>query len=117
MLTIEYSKLNQIKQIDLPELLKSKGITVHHNGNGSYLALCPFHPDKNPSLSISFKNNKWLWHCFGCNKSGTVIDFIRLLENKSFADVYQELGTRVSPGLTNGQNELTGDDVMLLEKI
>lgn len=112
MLTIEYSKLNQIKQIDLPELLKSKGITVRHNGNGSYLALCPFHPDKNPSLSISFKNNKWLWHCFGCNKSGTVIDFIRLLENKSFPDIYRELS-----GVVDDNNGLNREGVSLLNKV
>ncbi|MBC7238229.1 MAG: DNA primase, partial [Chloroflexi bacterium] len=29
----------------------------------SYKALCPFHPDRNPSLMISEK--KGMWHCFG----------------------------------------------------
>lgn len=31
---------------------------------------CPFHNDKNPSLSISFEKN--IYHCFGCKESGTL---------------------------------------------
>ena len=36
--------------------------------NGSYLALCPSHPDKNPSLSVTNSNGKVLLKCFaGCD--------------------------------------------------
>jgi len=34
-------------------------------GNGKYLAKCPGHDDKNPSLSITFKNRKILLHDHG----------------------------------------------------
>jgi len=40
--------------------------------------MCPFHNDKNPSLSINDKKN--VFNCFGCNSKGDAIEFIRLLE-------------------------------------
>jgi DNA primase len=40
---------------------------------------CPFHEDKTPSLTIYPKTNTF--HCFGCGKSGDVIEFIQQKEN------------------------------------
>jgi hypothetical protein len=40
---------------------------VQRNGNG-WIALCPAHADKNPSLSIREGNGRTLLHCFaGCS--------------------------------------------------
>jgi hypothetical protein len=36
--------------------------------NGEYLALCPFHDDHNPSLSVNFE--KGVYYCQGCQSSG-----------------------------------------------
>ncbi len=48
------------------------GITVNRKG----WALCPFHPDKN--LSMSFKDGRF--RCWACGESGDSIDFVgRLL--------------------------------------
>jgi hypothetical protein len=45
-------------------------------GSG-YIAKCPAHDDKNPSLSISERNGKLLVHCFaGCDQQD-VIDALR----------------------------------------
>lgn len=38
----------------------------HKPSGGGYLALCPCHPDKDPSLSINECDGKLLVHCFGC---------------------------------------------------
>ncbi|MBE6924576.1 MAG: hypothetical protein E7466_04990 [Ruminococcaceae bacterium] len=38
----------------------------HKPSGGGYLALCPCHPDKDPSLSINEEDGKLLVHCFGC---------------------------------------------------
>ncbi len=40
--------------------------------------VCPFHEDKDPSLSLDDEKN--IFHCFGCNSSGDGIEFIRKLE-------------------------------------
>lgn len=43
------------------------GIKVGRNG----MALCPFHPDKNPSMKLDKR-----YHCFACQADGDVIDFV-----------------------------------------
>lgn len=70
--------LNQIrKSINLSDLVK-RYTTLDKNGR----ALCPFHKDKNPSLSINTR--KGLWYCFGCGKGGDAFSFIMLAEKVTF---------------------------------
>ena len=42
------------------------GLRVRPNG----MAVCPFHPDRTPSLKVDER-----FHCFGCGADGDVIDF------------------------------------------
>lgn len=51
------------------------------------MAKCPFHPDKTASLYL--KNN--FFHCFGCDKSGDVIDFVMETEGMSFKEAIRRL--------------------------
>lgn len=53
-------------------------------------ALCPFHDDHNPSMSV--KGN--LYHCFSCGASGDVIRFVMELENLNFKDAVRYLNGR-----------------------
>ena len=64
------------KEINLPELIEQSGVSLKKHSNGSYQGLCPLHNDTNPSLNITDKTGKWLWHCFGCGKKGTAIDWM-----------------------------------------
>lgn len=51
---------------------------------------CPFHSgDRSPSLKVYLDQNTW--HCFGCGKSGTVIDFVMEMERCSFVDALKKL--------------------------
>ena len=54
--------------------LLSKLDKVKPTGNGKYLACCPAHPDKSPSLAIKQTDDgKILLHCFsGCQVSDIV---------------------------------------------
>lgn len=38
--------------------------------------MCPFHADKNPSISINSRTGKW--KCFGCGVGGDGLDFVML---------------------------------------
>lgn len=51
------------------ELILEKLDGVHKKGSGQYVALCPAHNDKHPSLAIAEKENGVvLIHCFaGCS--------------------------------------------------
>ena len=44
---------------------------------------CPFHGEKEPSLKVYPKTGGW--HCFGCGRGGSVIDFVMEHENCSFS--------------------------------
>ncbi len=58
----------------------------------SVSGLCPFHTEKSPSFSIS--PEKQVWFCFGCQKSGDAITFIRELEQLDFVEAIERLAAR-----------------------
>jgi hypothetical protein len=44
---------------------------VKRLGDGRYIALCPCHNDRNPSLGVTLKpDGKWLIRCFSCGAKG-----------------------------------------------
>lgn len=55
--------------------------------------LCPFHSEKSPSFSVN--TERQIYHCFGCGKGGSVINFIMEIENLSFPDAVRFLAQRV----------------------
>lgn len=47
---------------------------VKRTGDGKYIACCPVHNDKSPSLGVTKKpDNVILLHCFGCGAGGVDI--------------------------------------------
>jgi len=52
---------------DIVELMGMLGVKLKRMGK-EYVGLCPFHDDRNPSLSVN--REKGLWHCFGCGRGG-----------------------------------------------
>ena len=63
-------------------------IKLQKKGN-SYFGLCPFHPDKHPSLSVSPSKN--VWKCFVCDAKGSVFDFVSKIEKCSFIDAVKKV--------------------------
>lgn len=67
-------KINEIRQhSDIVDVV-SRHINVVKKGR-NYFAICPFHNDTNPSLSIS--RDKQIFKCFVCNEAGNVFTFIQ----------------------------------------
>ena len=90
-------KIEEIKTgVDLAALVRAKGIHLKRNGR-SYKGLCPFHDDKNPSLSVNPTTN--LWQCFGCGAGGDVIRFVEMFDKVSFPEAVKGLSD-------NGQRAL-----------
>jgi len=67
-------KVTQARQVPILDIV-SQLLEVKQRGK-SYVALCPFHEDRNPSLHIYPDTNTF--YCFGCQKAGDAIGFVRL---------------------------------------
>jgi hypothetical protein len=66
------------------DVLARHGIRVRRNK-----ALCPFHPDKTPSLSLyrDGPHGRAKWKCFGCGEGGDAIDLEARLSGRSVREV------------------------------
>src|SRR5579863_5463635 len=69
------------REVSVQRLAEARGIQLRRTGK-SLMGLCPFHKDKNPSLSIDPVKNEW--HCFGCGRGGDVIEWVKCAEGISF---------------------------------
>ncbi|MGB5987659.1 MAG: CHC2 zinc finger domain-containing protein [Desulfobacterales bacterium] len=88
-MTIGKAEIAAIKTgVDLKALVESRGINLKKNGKG-WFGLCPFHDDKNPSLSINPDQN--LFQCFGCGAAGDVIRFVELFDKVTFPEAVKRL--------------------------
>jgi len=85
---IDQEVIEQAKRCDLVALVQAKGISLKKNGK-SHMGLCPFHADKNPSLSINTQKN--LWQCFGCGAAGDAIRFVELFDQVDFKEAVKRL--------------------------
>lgn len=57
-------------------------------------ALCPFHDDHNPSLSVSL-TSPGFYHCFSCGAKGDIFRFYQELKGVGFKTALQEMGQMV----------------------
>jgi hypothetical protein len=53
------------------------------------IGICPFHPDKTPSLNIDTTKN--LYYCFACNAGGDAIRYYMLTRNVRFKEAVRAL--------------------------
>ena len=58
-------------------------------GRDSLVGLCPFHPEKTPSFSVS--PSKQVYYCFGCGEGGNVFRFLEKVEGLSFIETVERL--------------------------
>ena len=59
----------------------------------NFIGLCPFHDDKNPSMSVS--PTKRVFKCFSCNTGGDVVTFVSKYKNISARDAMREIGASI----------------------
>ena len=67
-----------------------------------YIGLCPFHDDKNPSLTVN--DQKRFYYCFSCGAHGDIFSFVRHGENIGFLEAVKSLadeaGLKLRPETT-----------------
>ena len=67
-------------------------VALRRAGSDSMKGLCPFHEEKSPSFHV--RPSVGLYHCFGCDASGDVIDFIQRVEHLNFLEAVERLAGR-----------------------
>ncbi|TEY09700.1 DNA primase [Campylobacter sp. US18a] len=65
-------------------------IEVKKQGS-SFVCICPFHADKNPSMHIN--PTKGFYHCFACKVGGDAFKFVMDYEKLSFADAVEKVAS------------------------
>jgi DNA primase len=68
-------------------------VTLRNAGGGSLKGLCPFHDEKSPSFNVT--PARGFFFCFGCSEGGDVIDFVRKIDQLSFAEAVESLAAKV----------------------
>jgi DNA primase len=79
----------------------------------NFKGLCPFHSEKSPSFMVS--PDRQVFHCFGCGKGGSAIDFLMELEHLEFSEALIELAEKV--GVTLEHKASTTESGKLKEQI
>ena len=58
----------------------------------NFWGVCPFHDDKNPSMSVS--REKQIFNCFSCHTGGNVFEFIMKYDHVDFKTALKYLGDK-----------------------
>ncbi len=84
MARIPEAEIERLKrEIALERLVEARGVVLKRKG-ADLVGRCPFgtHADAEPSFVVTPAKN--LWHCFGCQQGGSVIDWVMRVEGVSF---------------------------------
>lgn len=107
---ISESKIDEIRNsADIVDII-SGYVQLKKKGK-NFIGLCPFHPEKTPSFTVS--EEKQIYKCFGCGAGGNVFNFLMDFKSISFIEAVQEVAEQL--GITiqyekdfyaEGQSEL-----------
>ncbi len=87
MSMIETEVINNIRNsIDIVDIVSGYMPLIPKGKN--YFGVCPFHDDKNPSMSVS--KDKQIYTCFSCGATGNVFKFIMDYENIPFPEALKK---------------------------
>lgn len=81
-----------INNLNIKDYYSAELPSLKSNSSGMGMALCPFHNDHKPSLSINLNAGKGQFKCHGCGKSGSIFDFYIARHGVNFQIALQELG-------------------------
>ncbi len=69
----------------------------------NFFGLCPFHSENTSSFSVS--PSKQIYYCFGCNKGGDVIGFVKDIEKVGYLDALRILADRAGIKLPEPEDD------------
>ena len=78
-----------LTKLDKKTFYKTLVPSLKENGRSEVVGLCPFHDDKNPSLSVNLDSG--LFNCFGCGNKGDVFTFYQKVKGIDFKIALKEI--------------------------
>ena len=78
-------------------------VRLNKRSGANQFGLCPFHSEKTPSFAVN--PEKQIYHCFGCGKGGSVINFIMEIENLGYRDAVAFLARRAGMTMPEEEND------------
>lgn len=88
---IPQNKIDEVSSsTDIVEVISA--YTPLRKAGRSFMGRCPFHDERSPSFSVS--QEKGVYHCFGCGKSGNVFTFVMEKESVNFMEAVQILADK-----------------------
>ena len=81
-----------ISSIRIDEYMESEYNSDFSQSSNNWLNTnCPFpdHEDSSPSFGVNTESNKF--NCFGCGKTGNIINLAQMMENLNFVETIQKL--------------------------
>lgn len=91
---------------DIVQIIGSH-VTLKRSG-ADYRGPCPFHGGKNPNFSVSPKRG--MYHCFKCQESGNVFNFLQKHLGLSFPDAVRSVAETVGIVIPDNTPERAGPD-------
>ena len=113
---IDPKSIEKLKnQIDIVNIIEQY-IPVKKMGS-SYKCVCPFHDDKNPSMSIN--QNKQMYHCFACKAGGDAVKFVMDYEKLTYPEAIEKIAqiSNFSLEYTNDKVPTQKENKHILEKV
>ena len=74
---IPHDEINRLRALPIEQVAERLGLHVSR-----HRSLCPFHPDRHPSLTFSVKRN--CYHCFVCGEHGNTISLVMKVRGLEF---------------------------------
>jgi DNA primase len=102
------------REISVERLAEARGVKLRRSGK-ELIGLCPFHKDTNPSLNIDPAQN--VWHCKGCGKKGSVIDWVMLAEGISVRHALELLRRDYLPSAASATNQAPPPKISTVPKL
>jgi DNA primase len=65
------------------------GVTTVKRSGRTYMAVCPFHQEKTPSMSIDAARG--LYYCHGCHAKGDIFSFVQETQGLTFPEALETL--------------------------
>lgn len=88
---IKDSTIERVRQLPISEVLAGEGIALKKIGR-EFVALCPWHNDSNPSLTVNDQKN--LCFCFACGGGSDAIAFVEQKFGLGFSDAIQRIAEK-----------------------